>query len=146
MFAWIGKGVKKSASTAGHWADLSLMVRFFHFIRGMFSGVFKRDQLVDETFAQAVTRLQLTPEDLSERKKIFKIQIALYGLGALAAGIYSIYLISHGYWMSVSVSVLIVIFLAINALKSHFWLFQIRQNKLGCTVHEWLNASIKESK
>ena len=69
-----------------------------------------------------------------------------YGLGALGVGAYTVYLIAHGHWYSVTVSFLLFAFLIISTLRSHFWIFQIKQRKLGCTIEEWLNASIKESK
>jgi intracellular multiplication protein IcmV len=29
-----------------------------------------------------------------------------------------------------------------NAFRAHFWYFQTKQRKLGCTIQEWLNAGV----
>lgn len=146
MFGFIGRRVKKAGNTASRWAGMPLIKRLFAMIKGIFSNVFKREQGPQETFEEAVARLQLTPATLEERKKIFKIQLIVYSLALIPMGAYTLYLLVHGYWLSIIISSLMVVFLIVSALRCHFWIFQIQQQKLGCTMKEWLNASIKESK
>ena len=107
--------------------------------------IFIRKTGTQETFEEAMERLQLSEEALAARKKVFKMQMLLYGIGAIAVGAYTLYLLIHNHWYSVSLSFLLTIFLIVSSLRSHFWVFQIQQRKLGCTLQEWLNASIKES-
>lgn len=145
MFGWVVKGTKKAARGVASGADMPMLKKSFGFIQTIFVGVFKRESGTIETFDEAVERLKLTPEALAERKKIFKVQMLIYALGAVGVGAYTVYLMVHGHWYSVALSFLIVVFLVVSTLRSHFWIFQIKQRKLGCTLQEWLNASIKES-
>lgn len=146
MFGFIGRRVKKTAGTFSKWAGVPGLKQLFDFIQYLSHKIFKPEQMPDETYSEAIKRLKLTPADLEERKKMFKIQMLIYALGALAVGSYTVYLIMQGYWISVTASLLIAVFLAVSALKNHFWLFQMQQQKLGCTLQEWFHASIKELK
>ncbi len=146
MFGWLGRKTKKMAKGAGRIAGFSLTKRTFNFVKDIFITIFKpKTATQNETFEQVVERLQLTPEALEDRKKMFKVQILLYSLSALLAGAYTVYLCIHGYWLSIAASFFVTVFLIVSSLKSHFWLFQVKNRKLGCTIEEWLNASIKES-
>lgn len=149
MFKWVGKGIKKTGNVAIEWANVSLLQKIFYMMRDVMHKLFgiSSDDLPDETFAQAMKRLGLTEEQLQKRRKIFQIQLGIYSLGAIAVTIYMAFLLSAGHWISVWSCAVIIIFLAVNALKCHFWLFQIKQRKLGCTIKEWLNSSsMQESK
>lgn len=148
MFGFIGKRVKKTGHTFARWADVASVKKLFGFSSSIYSTILKPEEVKaePETFDQAVKRLKLTPEQLEERKKNFKTQILIYTVGALAVGAYTVYLIVHTYWISVLPSLAVTLFLIAHALKSHFWLFQIKHRKLGCSVQEWFKTSIKELK
>lgn len=145
MFGWIGRRTKKMASNVARRADMPLMQRMLTFVKELLIPIYKREKGDVETFEEAVARFKLTPEDLAQRKKMFLMQMIIYLAGAICVSIYTYYLIKGGYWFSVAFAILLIIFLIVSALKSHFWIFQINQRKLGCTLREWLNASVKES-
>lgn len=103
-----------------------------------------------ETFSEALKRLQVTDEELQERSNTY----FLYALGFLALAILGIvlsfYMLIHhrtfaGFLLGLSGSAL---FLS-QAFRYHFWYFQIKKRKLGCTFEEWKKfvlASILGSK
>lgn len=145
MFGWIGRKTKKLANSAARKADAPLMKRMYLFVKDLYKAIFKRDKGPTETFEEAVTRFKLTPEDLAARKRMFQIQMIIYAAASIAVGFYTYYLIQSGHWISIFFSLVLLVYLILSALKSHFWIFQLKQRKLGCTLQEWLNASIKES-
>ena len=107
--------------------------------------LFKRKPVQAETFDAAKVRLQLTDADLQERMKMLRMHIAIFSFSAMVALGYAIYLgITGEQYISVFITMLVSIILICYAFKSHFWLFQIKHKKLGCTIEEWLNSSIKE--
>jgi intracellular multiplication protein IcmV len=144
MFQWLGRRTKKLANSASRKAAVPLMHRMYLFLKDLYVAIFKQEKGPSETFDEAMLRFQLTEEDLRERKKSFQIQLLIYTLGSLFMMGYTFYLIKGGYWMSMAFSIVLLIYLIVSALKSHFWIFQIKKRKLGCTLQEWLNASIKE--
>ena len=108
------------------------------------SSFFKKRAVRKETFAQASQRLQLSDEDLKERAFGLKREIFIYSLSAILILIYAIYLgISGDSLFSITITLLVSGSLATCAFRSHFWLFQLRQKKLGCTMKEWLDSTVK---
>lgn len=144
MFKWLGRRTKKLANSASRKAAVPMMHRMYLFLKDLYAAIFKREKGPVETFEQAMARYQLTEEDLRERKKMFQIQLAIYSVGSIFMLGYTFYLIKAGHWISLTFSVVLLAYLVVSALKSHFWIFQIKKRKLGCTIQEWLNASIKE--
>jgi len=39
--------------------------------------------------------------------------------------------------------VALTLYVLTQAFRYHFWLFQLRNRKLGCTLSEWWNARVK---
>lgn len=98
----------------------------------------------EETFEQAMERMQVTDSDLQTMSKNY-FRAAMMFL-ALAAGmfIYAFFLLIHyialgGFALGIAVCAL---FLA-QAFRFHFWYFQIKQRKLGCTFAEWRAEAFK---
>jgi len=98
-----------------------------------------------ESFAQAVARLNLTEEDIVERKKAFLRNALLFCLMAFVIFCYGIYL----FWIgSLGAGFLSLIFTLVSlafAFRYHFWFFQLKHRKLGCTLKEWYNSEIEVS-
>lgn len=91
-----------------------------------------------ETFEQAVKRLGLTEEDIKNAENRYLL-IAFFFviLGSLAFVMCFYYLIHHetiaGCLLAIAVSAL----LFSQAFRYHFWYFQTKYRKLGCTFQEW---------
>jgi intracellular multiplication protein IcmV len=94
-----------------------------------------------ETFEEALVRLNITEADLEQRKVEFSRLMLIYlGVTVLLIA-YAIYLALATASIGASiVTVLLSMYSSINAFRFHFWLFQIKKRKLGCTIHEWLNG------
>jgi intracellular multiplication protein IcmV len=93
-----------------------------------------------ETFEQAVARLQLTEQDLLDRKKeffrLFIISLIIsIGLFCYTMFITINYQNLYGFILGMAVTVLGLS----KTFKYHFWLTQITKKKLGLTFKDWLN-------
>lgn len=98
-----------------------------------------------ESFEEAMIRLGLTEMDLQKRQTEFMrlfILFVIIGLGIIG---YAVYMAYKGYFGACLISFCLAGFSFAQAFKWHFWLFQIRHRKLGCTIQEWLNGEIKAS-
>ena len=114
-------------------------------IKGTVSTLAKPEQAkFHETFQEAMIRLGLTEEDLKKRHSEFTrlfILFVIIGLGIIGYAVYMAYL---GHFGACLISFCLAGFSFAQAFKWHFWLFQIRHRKLGCTIKEWLDGKITE--
>lgn len=95
-----------------------------------------------ETFEQAMSRMKLTENDLIKQTKRYWQQFWTFVLIACATFFYSMYLIFNNAFASGLVALLASILLVVYALRAHFWIFQIKNRKLGCTLQEWWSNKI----
>jgi len=95
-----------------------------------------------ETFEEALKRLNLTEEDIKQRKKEFTQLFYFFIFLALTIIIYALYVAFQGNILSTFIAFCLSLFCLTQAFRFHFWLFQIKQRKLGCTWREWLNSEI----
>ena len=97
-----------------------------------------------ETFQEAMIRLDLTEADIQQRKKEFTRLFYMFLLIGVCIIGYAVYMASQGYFGACLISFCLACYALTLAFKWHFWLFQIRNRKLGCTLKEWLNGTVIE--
>ena len=94
-----------------------------------------------ETLAIVMRRLKLTEEQVIKKQKQF-FYLALFTfvltLGALT---HLLYMLSEGHFKALPLGVAVTVIAAAFTFRYHFWYFQIKQGKLGCTVQEWLKGT-----
>ncbi len=91
-----------------------------------------------ETFEQALQRLQLTQAEIDQRQIEFTRLMIIYILVAAGIFAYSVWIAYafkniYGFFMGFSIT----IYGLSLAFKYHFWVYQIKHRKLGCTLREW---------
>lgn len=95
-----------------------------------------------ETFKDAVQRLDLSDEDIEARKKEFtRLFYFFIGL-AVTVIAYALYTAFKGSLIPSLISFCLALYCLTQAFRFHFWLFQIKNRKLGCTFKEWLNSTV----
>jgi len=130
--AWLGYDTLKE-STQG----------FFTIMRGVFGRrTFEPGE--KETFSEATARLNLTENDLKDLQLTYFSYALLFLLIALGVLGYSIWLIIHLYLSAFILSFALIALLLSQAFRFHFWYFQIKHRKLGCTLNEWLKGKLQE--
>jgi intracellular multiplication protein IcmV len=100
----------------------------------------------DENFEQAAKRLRLSEKAIARKAADF-LRLAL--VFAMMGIVILLYAMSLGWRGDLSTFVLAfaVSLLAFGyAFRFHFWYFQVKSRKLGCTLHDWYHSSFKGSK
>ena len=102
---------------------------------------------ITETFDQAMTRLNLTEEDIVDRKNQYYFYAAIFLGLAFISFIFAFILLFRertfaGFCLGLAVTALF----SSQAFRYHFWYFQIKQRRLGCTFEEWKDSWLNSSK
>ncbi len=97
-----------------------------------------------ETYEDAMIRMRLSEADINDRKKMFFQQTVIYVVVGLAVIAYGVYLAFQKEILSMILAFTVAALAISYAFRSHFWLFQLKQKKLGCTFKEYLDSSLRE--
>jgi len=97
-------------------------------------------------FSEVVTQFHLTENDLIRRAQYFGklISFWLFVFGVVC--LYALYLIIKGVWLGVLSTVILAIMILCQVFRYHFWLFQLKQRRLGCSFDEWFQAFLGKGK
>ncbi|OGT42653.1 MAG: hypothetical protein A3F42_03865, partial [Gammaproteobacteria bacterium RIFCSPHIGHO2_12_FULL_37_34] len=92
----------------------------------------------EETFEEAMQRLELSESDLQSTARHYYFYILFFAILGTGILFYAFYLIFqyHLFWpwlLAMSIAALFYVY----AFRYHFWIFQIKRRKLGCTFAEW---------
>ena len=91
-----------------------------------------------ESFEEALMRLQLTEEDVIKKQKYFQWLFILFFIATIGLFTYAIVMFfMHAYAASLASFGLTALLLA-QTFRNHFWWFQMKRRKLGCSIKEWL--------
>lgn len=96
-----------------------------------------------ETFDEAMMRLQLTEADLAQRQAVFTRLFYFFIVLAMSVIAYGLNLAFQGAFLPAIIAFCLSIYAFAQAFRFHFWLFQIKNRKLGLTLQEWFNSSVK---
>lgn len=91
-----------------------------------------------ESFEEALDRMQLTEEILAARLKEFTKLMLVYVIFAFGVFAYSVFIAYTkknllGFCMGFGITV----YSLTHAFRYHFWIYQIKNRKLGCSIREW---------
>jgi len=89
--------------------------------------------------AKPMNEAGYSKEQILAARRSFRIIFSIYVVMFFAVLVYLAYNIAHAdYLLAVACLALLLLCVA-QAFKYHFWLFQIKKNKLGCTFSEWFD-------
>jgi intracellular multiplication protein IcmV len=96
-----------------------------------------RPENTEASFKEAMAKMHLTEESLiARRKALYRLCLLMTVLGfALLA--YAVYHLIEGNYSAAVVSFVVSMIGFVLAFRYHFWYFQIKERKLGCTLREW---------
>jgi intracellular multiplication protein IcmV len=148
MFKFVKRSVKKSAKSmtrlAGLNAPFKMAKVIFDLIR-KFLGL-SQEYYPNETFEEAIRRLGYSPQKCLELQKAYFKQALLFFACALGVLCYAVVLMMEAAFLPAVVTFLGTLMLFTYAFRSHFSYFQLKNRKLGCSLSEWINASVKGTK
>jgi len=91
----------------------------------------------EETFDIAMKRLNISDKDLEIRVRHYKRNYLIFLLFALCMFSYGLYSIWNMRFLAFIVSTGLTCMCLGLSFKYHFWVFQIKNRRLGCSVTEW---------
>jgi intracellular multiplication protein IcmV len=121
------------------WLDYDFLKRSTNKIMSIARSAFSPEQAErTETFEQAMERLNLTENELQQRLTEFSRLLVIYIFIAIAIFTYSVWIVfTHKNIMGFFMGFCITIFALSHAFRYHFWIYQIKHRKLGCSLREW---------
>ena len=121
------------------WAGYDLLRAQFVITWGILKNLFSPAAPTrEETFEEAVKRLHLSEEAIQQTSRnylIFSYVFVLCGLGTLGFSFHL--LLNHGTAAGWILGLLSTALFFVFSFRYHFWHFQIKHRKLGCTFAEW---------
>ena len=125
------------------WSDWNRMKSFTVYLKDGFKKFFVPQEIeARETFEQAKIRLNLSDKDLLSRQRGLLHLSILMVVFAVGLFIYFIYQLFQLHFLAASLSIIIVLIALVLAVRYHFWYFQIKKRKLGCTLREWYKQGL----
>lgn len=97
----------------------------------------------EESFEEAMKRLSLNEEDIHRIGQSYLSYALSFLVLGIAVGGFSIFLLLSGHFLDFFLGSAVTALLIANAFKNHFYYFQIKHRKLGCTFEEWRNGAFK---
>ncbi len=132
------KKILTTAFNVRKWSDFDRMKEFTLYLENGVRNLFiPRRQTAEQTFEEALRQYHVDDESLlRKRNGLYRLSVlmCLFSLGFL---VYSIYLAVYGSWHATLLSVVVMLLALVLAFRYHFWFFQIKKRKLGCTFQEW---------
>lgn len=121
-----------------YWLDLERIKQFTLYLFNGFKNMFvPQAKAQGESFEEAVKTLHLSEQDLELKKKgLLRLSLIMLVIACtlLAYGVYQLY---YGAYRAMLLSLVVFLIAIVLAFRYHFWYFQMKQQKLGCTLREW---------
>ncbi len=96
-----------------------------------------------EHLKSAMKRLKLSEQEvLKKQRNLGLLALLSLTLGFLALA-YLAWVIQQGHWAATPLSIATAVIAFALFFRYHFWYFQLRKGKLGCTVSEWLKEGFR---
>lgn len=126
-----------------YWLDWDRIKSFTLALGNGIKSLFLPEQAAkDESFKEAATKLKLTDADLTiKQNALWRLSIIMVAAAALIL-MYTGYQLFYGTYKAAIVSFVVMLIALVLAFRYHFWSFQIRERKLGCTVKEWYRQGL----
>lgn len=90
-----------------------------------------------ETFEESLKRLNISEAELKAKEANFIRLFAIHLFLAFIIFAYAIFLFANKNLSGGIMALALVAYPLSIAFRFHFWLFQIRKRKLGCSIKEW---------
>ncbi len=135
--------IRGSVATVKSWVSWDSISRDSAYVAGNFRSLLQVEKPTHtESYEEALKRLKLTEADMEIKKKDFmRLALIMGSFGAVVL-LYTVYLLWNFSFGSGMLALVVSLLCFATACRYHFWYFQIKNRKLGCTIHEWLNAKV----
>jgi intracellular multiplication protein IcmV len=149
MFKKVGEGLSwayKPAINVKAWMGWDVIKSSSRYVYNIGKSLFVPQEAAgNESFEEALARLHLTEADLKIRQQEFMRLFLIYTAIGVAIILYSIYLFYALSFMGGLLALVVASLSFAVAFRYHFWVFQMKQRKLGCSVREWWQSKIDDN-
>lgn len=122
------------------WGRIKGWTRYF--IDGLKKFFIPQEGQTKESFDKAVKRLNLSKTELNQRQQgLLRLSLVMVGLSVLLFA-YTIYLLVTGGYLGAFVGLVVTLIALVLAFRYHFWYFQIKERKLGCSIQQWFQQGL----
>jgi intracellular multiplication protein IcmV len=125
------------------WFDWERMKAYTLYLGNGVSRLFvPQKQIQEESFDHAVKEFNLDDKNLLlKQKSLFRLSIIMVFLAFLIL-IYAGYQLFYGAIIAFIISLVVMMIALVLAFRYHFWYYQIKNRKLGCTFSEWYRQGL----
>lgn len=96
-----------------------------------------------ETFEEAAKRLKLSEEDIKRQTSWHLRRTLLFVAMTIALWVYAIYLLITQHYQGFILGVVVGVLTGSFGFREHFYYFQMKKRKLGCTLQDWINFVLR---
>ncbi|MCF6775398.1 hypothetical protein L3V83_02305 [Thiotrichales bacterium 19X7-9] len=137
---------KRTRTAAKKMTDVEGIKRQQFFLYNLIKTLFKIDKVKDPCEFKDLAANGITDKKLRENLATFTFLYRFFGIIGVVVLLYTILLFYRNYYLGAIVGFAASVMFLAHAFKYHFWSFQIRSKKLGCTVGEWFDGLISRNK
>lgn len=129
------------------WADWDRVKAYTEYlVNGVSRMVSPSEAKSGESFKAAQIQYNLSDAELlTKQKALWRLSVFML-IMAVGLFIYLIYQLILGNFLAAFVSFFVVLIALALAFRYHFWYFQIKNRKLGCTFKEWFQHGLMGEK
>ncbi len=98
--------------------------------------------IATDTFEEVQQRLNLSDADLAQRARALYRMCIMMACISMALFLYGFYHLFSGSLHASLLTFVLTLLAAVMSFRYHFWYFQIKSRKLGCTFHEWYRQGL----
>ncbi|MDG2348743.1 MAG: hypothetical protein P8L77_04705 [Gammaproteobacteria bacterium] len=121
------------------WMGLNDVFKRLRLLPSLFHGLTTvKKNLHKETFEEAVVRLDLSKQDIIDKQKSFFNAAIVFVICGLCSVAYAISFVFSDKWQGCILASMVSMIFFAHAFQTHFWYTQMRQQRLGLTIREWL--------
>lgn len=125
------------------WMDYDRTKAGFVYLKNGFKKLFVPQKATTaENFDEVVKKMNLTENDIRSRQnslwRLTVFMLVIAGLIFVFAG----YHLFNGHLRATLLSLVVMLIALVLAFRYHFWYFQIKERKLGCSIREWFYQGI----
>ena len=127
-------------------SNVNLLVEQVSFIRKIFTNLFKIKRTDRQDTFEDLGNLGISSEKILEARQAFKRLFTLFLIISLLVLLYFFYVLLEGHFFTAIISFCVLLMCLSQSFKYHFWFVQIEKKKLGCSIREWLDYTLKALK
>lgn len=125
------------------WSSYDMMIEIFEYLRDAIARLFlpapkKNYQKLEDV----MIKFSLSEKDIQIRMKSFFRMGILLLIVSLLIFAYTLYYLLYQEYLVVIVGTVVTLLALSFAFRYHFWYFQLKKGKLGCTFKEWFREAI----